>query len=262
MIDNEASSKYRAPALDKGLDILELLAHSEEGLLQSEIAEQLGRKTSEIFRMLVVLRERGYVVQSSTTDRYELSLKLFELAHYYPPIKQILDVALPKMREISSQLLQACHLTAFHENDLLVIGHTESPAGMGFTNRTGTVMDLLATTSGPAILAFREQKEVERRINWYSQHNTVSTNDIKQFYKRIEFARENGYISFNSLQIQGIITISCPIRDFSGQGVAALTIPYLVRIDNRPQPTIQESIEVTQNMALSISNDLGFRSER
>ena len=47
---DDDSDKYRAPALDKGLDILELLATQETGISRSEIAKSLDRSPSEIFR--------------------------------------------------------------------------------------------------------------------------------------------------------------------------------------------------------------------
>ena len=48
-------SRYTAPALEKGLDILELLASVSEALTHSEIASRLGRTLTEVFRMLVCL---------------------------------------------------------------------------------------------------------------------------------------------------------------------------------------------------------------
>ena len=53
--------RYTAPALEKGLDVLELLASVSEALTHSEIARRLGRSVSEVFRMLVCLEERGYI---------------------------------------------------------------------------------------------------------------------------------------------------------------------------------------------------------
>lgn len=44
MIEDD-SDKYRAPALDKGLDILELLASTDGGLTQVEIAKAIGKKS-------------------------------------------------------------------------------------------------------------------------------------------------------------------------------------------------------------------------
>ena len=52
---------YRAPALDKGLDIIELLAVSSVGLTQAQIANQLKKSVNEIYRMLNTLKERGYL---------------------------------------------------------------------------------------------------------------------------------------------------------------------------------------------------------
>src|SRR5882757_615937 len=77
---DEAEERYRAPALDKGLDILELLASTEESLSQAEIAKALDRTPNEIYRMLDRLVRRHYVARTSG-DRYELTLKLFALAH-------------------------------------------------------------------------------------------------------------------------------------------------------------------------------------
>ena len=86
--------KYTAPALEKGLDILEHLSRSETGLTLAgltlagltlaEIARVLGRSVSEIFRMLVVLQERGDIAFDTVTDRYVLSM--FEIAHRTPLI--------------------------------------------------------------------------------------------------------------------------------------------------------------------------------
>ena len=76
---------YAVPALDKGLDILELLAATEDGLSQAEIAKSLERSPNEIYRMLDRLVRRDYVRRTSA-DRYELTLKLFELSHMTPPM--------------------------------------------------------------------------------------------------------------------------------------------------------------------------------
>ena len=46
-----AEDRYRAPALDKGLDILELLARQPQGLTRAEIVKKMDRNASEIYRM-------------------------------------------------------------------------------------------------------------------------------------------------------------------------------------------------------------------
>ena len=55
--------RYQAPALKKGLEILELLATSEQALTMSDISAALGRSVGEIFRMLQVLEEHRYIAR-------------------------------------------------------------------------------------------------------------------------------------------------------------------------------------------------------
>ncbi|TJX12958.1 MAG: IclR family transcriptional regulator, partial [Mesorhizobium sp.] len=81
--DGEAGrSGYRVPAVDKALDVLEFMASSAETLTQTEIAAGLGRSIHEIYRILLLLEKRGYIFRTQS-DRFRLSLKLFELAHMH-----------------------------------------------------------------------------------------------------------------------------------------------------------------------------------
>ena len=64
------SKSYSAPALEKGLDILELLSNSAEGLSQAEIAGKLNKSVNEIYRMITTLRNREYVDFDSEKEVY------------------------------------------------------------------------------------------------------------------------------------------------------------------------------------------------
>src|SRR5579864_3990527 len=64
LLAHQRGCRYTAPALDKGLDILELFASEPEGMAPSEVARRLGRTVGEIFRMLVCLQARGYISRS------------------------------------------------------------------------------------------------------------------------------------------------------------------------------------------------------
>ena len=62
--------EYSAPALEKGLDIVEALAKEPEGLTSAEISSRLGRPMGQLFRMLVVLQQRGYVAHQAESERF------------------------------------------------------------------------------------------------------------------------------------------------------------------------------------------------
>src|SRR5260370_41728714 len=102
--------RYPTPALEKGLDILELLANHPAGLTKSEVARSLDRTVSEIFRMLVCLEERGYISQSRDGGRYCLTMRLVKLPHEYPPTKRLLTEALPIIHQPPHGLNPSFHL--------------------------------------------------------------------------------------------------------------------------------------------------------
>src|ERR1700751_5489577 len=100
--------RYAAPALEKGLDILELLASVSEALTHSEIANRLGRTITEVFRMLVCLEERGYISRTTSDERYQLTLKLFELVHHHHPLQRLVAQARPLVQQVASETSQSC----------------------------------------------------------------------------------------------------------------------------------------------------------
>src|SRR3954453_24095632 len=94
-VSDIAADRYRAPALDKGLDILELLSREPSGLTRGEIVKAMGRSQSEIYRMLERLVARQYVSRSLEGDRYALTLKMFALGSRHPPVSRLVSQALP-----------------------------------------------------------------------------------------------------------------------------------------------------------------------
>jgi len=160
-INNDGDEeRYRAPALDKGLDILEALAEREEGVSQAELAKALGRKPNEIYRMLVSLVRRGYVIRSSV-DQYVLSLKLFALANHHSPLRRLTTLALPHLRQFAQQAQQACHLVVYDRGALTAIAQVDAPGYWSFGIRVGSRIGLLDTGSGHVMLAFSSESERE-----------------------------------------------------------------------------------------------------
>src|ERR1700745_2829920 len=111
--------RYAAPDLDKGLDILELFASEPAGLTTREAARRLGRTVGEIFRMLVCLEERGYISQVASDERYELTLKLFELAHRHQPLHRLAAESRPLMEKVAHDTGQSCHLAILSNGEVI-----------------------------------------------------------------------------------------------------------------------------------------------
>jgi DNA-binding IclR family transcriptional regulator len=234
--------QYLTPALEKGLDILELFASEPEGLTKSDVARRLGRTISEIFRMLVCLEQRGYI--SSDGERYRLTLRLFKLAQEYPPTKRMIGEALPIMQKVAHEVNQSCHLGVLDCDHVVILSQVDSPLSTGFYGKVGRTVDLVRGATGQVILAHQTPETCSRAIQlWCKQHNAHPPRDLTAQLARI---RQRGYEIKGSYEVKGIVNITFPVLDDRGYAIAALTVPFLQRIGDpmtpaRVRPILKEA---------------------
>jgi DNA-binding IclR family transcriptional regulator len=245
---------YATPALEKGLDILELLARERHGLTKSEVARALQRTVSEIFRMLVCLQRRGYIVETQQ-DRYVLSLRLFQLVQEHPPTERLLSEALPRMHILSEKLEQSCHLGVLEGGHVVILAQTNARASLGFFVKAGSTVDLMLAASGQVILAHLPSAARERALaDWRTETGRGLPADLGRHLKQIE---RRGFETRKSYQVQGVINISCPVMDESGRAVAALTVPFIQRLG--ASISLREAEVALREEALALSKAIGAR---
>lgn len=248
---------YSAPALEKGLDILEMLCQAEAPLSMKDIAQQLGRSVGELYRMLAVLIDRKYVTQIG--DSYYITTKLFSLSHDNPPTHRLLAEAMPIMQKLSSQLDQACHLTVYGQGRQTVIAKIDTPSGMGFSVRVGSELDVLVSASGRVLLAFQDPEIRKFRIDESLQRRPDQTD--AQISGVLDFIRQRGYESAPSVQVRGLYAVSFPILDSHDHAIAALTVPYAERIDQVRRKSISDIEEALGEAAALLCTRVGGRSQ-
>jgi DNA-binding IclR family transcriptional regulator len=251
--EKDDGERYRAPALDKGLDILELLAEQRGGLTRAEITKALGRNASEIYRMLERLVARQYVKRSEAGDRYTLSLKLFALAHRHPPMERLIAEALPLMQRFANDAEQSCHLSVYDRGNLLVIAQVDGPGTWGIAVRLGSRVGLVDTSSGRTILAYQSP---EQRGHMLTEHTKVKGEvaiDQAALEAVCEQIREAGFSRKDSQQIFGVTDLTFPVLGPSGQAIAALTCPFLKRIDEYVAPSLDEATQMLREIVQEMS---------
>jgi DNA-binding IclR family transcriptional regulator len=256
----EDGDRYRAPALDKGLDILELLSSVDGGLTQAEIAKRLDRSPNEFYRMLDRLVRRGYVTRLDG-DRYSLTLKLFGLAQLHAPVRRLVSYATPIMRELAEISWQANQLVVFDRGAAVVIAQQEAPRYWGISIRVGSNISLFDTGSGHVLLAFRSPEERQMMI---AEH-LPSPGERKQppeFFARLDQIRDRGYEMMASLQTAGVYNLSTPVLGPDGTALAALTIPYITLVNAPSAPDVTTTIALLQSAAMKLSRLAGSDAQQ
>jgi DNA-binding IclR family transcriptional regulator len=243
--------KYRAPALEKGLAVLELLAHARAPMSLNAISRGLKRSVSELFRMIQVLEFHGYLEVSSTGEGYVLSNKLFALGMTRAPTRDLHDAALPVMHRLAERIGQSCHLGVASADQMVIVARVEAPGDLGFSVRIGYRRSLIDSTSGLVLYAFQSdlvRGEWKKRLS-----PSVRRRDWVNFERRGHAARKAGYVTAESQAVHGVIDLSAPVRQ-SGSVAAALTVPY---VKTARSLSVAETVGPLVQAAHEISSELG-----
>lgn len=253
----ETDDRYRAPALEKGLDIIELLASHGEGLSQGEISRALGRSPNEIYRMLSTLVRRRFVTRTEVDDRYALSLRMFSLSQRHPPIGRLIDLAPPLMRKATKLAWQSCHLGMENNGDIVVVASIESPGNWGLALRVGSVIGLVNTGTGRVLAAYRPSAEIDMLLERHKPAVGEPEINREAFFKQLERIRGQGYEMMPSDTAIGVTNLTFPVFDPHGRAFTVVSCPYLERIDDLKVPNLTEVQTIFSNLANELTQQYG-----
>ncbi len=253
----DTDERYRAPALEKGLDILELLASCGEGLSQGDIARSLDRSPNEIYRMLSTLVRRRYVTRTAADDRYSLSLRMFSLSQRHPPVGRLIDIALPMIRSVTNQAWQSCHLGMENNGDIVIVASVDSPGNWGLTLRVGSVIGLANTGTGRVLAAFRPRSEAITMLERHKRAVGEPEIDKKAFLTRLDEIRKQGFEIMPSATTVGVTNLAFPVFDPHGRAITVVSCPYLERIDSLEVPDFDAVKVLYSDLAAKLTEQYG-----
>ena len=245
------------PALERGLDIIELLSVAEAGMSRAELAQVMGCSVSQIFRMLDCLQRRKFINLNARDNRFALTSKLFEIAHRHPPTSRLTGLAVPIMRAAAARTRQSIHLSIFDDGQVLVLLQ-ETLEDSGYFVKPGTRRDVYLTASGRVLLAFQPPDDRAEMLAG-ARAKTDELMPAVELERRLDVIRLQGFEEMPSLQIAGVHNFSFPVLNVSGRAVAAMTMPFLVRSDI--VSNIDEARNTLRVAALELSRRLGYVPE-
>jgi DNA-binding IclR family transcriptional regulator len=230
-VQSRSTSSYSAPALEKGLDILEQLAQVQDGQTLLQLASTLGRSPSEIYRMLEVLVDRGYLKRINSN--FSLSLKLFELGKEALPIRDLSQIASFQMHEVAQKTRQSLHLSMHQDQRLIVVVSARTPEPLGFSVRLGSHYPFRPDrTSARVLTAFQPEDIAGLMLEEMQRNSWPEKLELETLKPRLKKIRERGYEQSKSDTVPGITDMAFPIFDSTHPGaIASLNMPYLKQRD-------------------------------
>ena len=256
MPPKKSTPNYRVPALEKGLDVLEILSETAEPLSLSQISELSGKSTSELFRTLNCLVERDYISKEDVSGKYVLTLKLFELSHRHSPMDHLLRVAERPMEDCSHFLEDSCHISVLRNDLIQVIAQAHPPRRVRISLSVGSTFPAIRTVSGRLLLSVMENDVVQAILADCSTYQAMNDEEQARYWNKILEVRQSGVSTAVDETYFGLHDTAVIIGNPSIGVTAALAIIQLSATHQRRDP--QEVVETLRNTAQQINEQAGL----
>lgn len=247
--------KYAAPALEKGLDILELLAVQRgRALSHADIAAGIGRSKNEIFRMMVVLEERGYIARGDG-DLFQLSGKTDALAAPVSAQTQLRTIAQPLLSRLSEETGLTNHLWMLIDGTMRVALSSGAVGSYSLKLNEGEKGALFMSSAGACFLSGL-QTTPDRVALLQELAEFVPVQDFARFETDIDGCAQTGFCVKPNPQMPSITEISAPVRVGKlADVVGAITVPMIPSTpqDNEIARVTGRLLEVVETLNARLS---------
>jgi DNA-binding IclR family transcriptional regulator len=237
--------KYSAPALEKGLDILELLSLTATEMSLSAIAAGVGRSKNEIFRMMIVLEERQFINRRAG-DFYDLTDRLAVLGANRSKHNRLAEVAMPVLAGLAEKTLLSCHLSVLLDGDVLVVAQADTAKSYSISVPVGHRRAMAECSAGVSILRASMQDSSPE-----TDEKGQGRDGGEISGQRARSKLESEIIEMPHPELSGISELSASILSISnGCAIAAFTIPFMTAAISGDQKSAVKSymLESTQLM--------------
>ncbi|KGQ38151.1 DNA-binding transcriptional regulator KdgR [Gallibacterium genomosp. 1] len=241
----------------KVFSILEILSEQKDiGI--TELSQKLMMSKSTTYRFLQTMKTLGYVYQEDDSDKYGLSLKLFELSARSLEYVDLISFADKEMQYIAEQTGEALHLGILEGHEIVYMHKIDSKYNLRMQSRIGRRNPLYSTAIGKILLSGVSDDEVRTILAdvdmVQSTKNTVD--NVEKLIPELHSVRENHYAEDNEEQEEGLICIAAPIYNRLGQIIAGISISLpTIRFKEKDRPYL---VNLLQQAGKHISERLGF----
>ena len=211
-------------SVDRAVSVLEILAQRGEAGV-SEVAADIGVHKSTAFRLLAALEDRELVEQTQERGKYRLGFGILRLASAVTGRLDVTQQARPVCEQLAAQLGETVNIAVRRSHFVVNLNQARGPSAVGTHNWVGELTPLHATSSGKILLAFMTYEErravlASSGLTRLTPHTITSDRELDE---QVEAAARDGYaFSVEELE-EGLNAIAAPVRDHTGEVIAALS---------------------------------------
>lgn len=253
----DEQSKYQIRALARGLDVLEAFRIAKPELSVADVAQLTGLPKPTVVRLLSVLLDRRFVERAADGERYRLGVKTFEVGSTYLQSTSLESEAKPIIHQLVARTNQTANLGILDQYEVVHVQVVAPDRPVRFwadigkreeAHLSGLGKVLLSGLDEAAFASYLRQPRVVRTAK-----TIVAEAEVREEVAR---ARSDGYAIDDEESNIGVRCVAAPIRNQSGEIVAAISISGVcAEFESRQLPNF---IQLVMKAGNDISARLGY----
>lgn len=245
-------------SLERAFALLEAFApnNQEQGI--SDLSRKVDLPRPTVSRLVATLEGLGYLRQNKDTKKYSLGPKLIYLGSVVQAGFSLMDVAAPMLHKLRDQLKETVYIDVIDGDERVCIASLPGLHAVRTVVDPGQRSPLYAGGDSRMLLSSLSDDKIDAylkrvMIKPFAPNTVIDPERLRELVREI---RRTGY-SFSVSEFHpGSACISAPIRDSSGNIVAALSVSFPeMKAEPRYIETYRSAVVET---ALQISRQMGY----
>ena len=258
---SSARFRTRLSSVANSLRLIKAFSEDQYEIGISDLAKRLGLAKSTVHRLASTLLEEGMLEQNPGDGKYHLGLALFELGTMVRRKMDFTVEARPFLRTLMEKTGETVHLAILDHDSILYIITHESKQALRMGSKVGTRAPVHSTAVGKVLLASQPDDEIERIVACGLPQSTPNTiAEAKALRRELAVVRAQNHAVDDEESEIGLRAIAAPIRTYSGDVVAAISIAGPVH--RMAKKTLLSWVRELVEAADAVSQRLGWQPPR
>ena len=240
-------------SVERAFSILKCFNLDDHRLTLTTIAEAIGLPVTTVLRILSTLVTLG-MLKRNDDKTYSLGNEVYLLgavarAHFKPQ-----QIAYPFMKQLRDETKEAVSLYGMESECRVCYEHVPSLLTMRCVVRVGDRFPLWAGAGGKIMLAYADERTIEREASKLKKITDTTITDKRNFLEELAEIRTRDYAISRGEREDGILSMAVPI--FNREKTAPLCLSIAGPSTRFDDETVAELIPRMQEMSTKISQQL------
>lgn len=215
-------------SLARGLLVIRSFDADNRSQTLSEVARRTGLSRATARRLLLTLRELGYVGLEGRA--FALAPGTLQLGYSYLSALGAPEIAQPFIQTLAEETHESCSMTVLDDTEIVYVARAVTQRLFSVSLSIGSRLPAFCTSTGRVLLADCDLAEVERVVaasDLIARTDRTAT-EPAAILAEIEKARTQGWYLLDQELELGLRAIAAPVRDRTGRVVAAVNVSTAV----------------------------------